>query len=90
MVFLGPCLCHKVILRLEVKSEFYSLAYASATAMPNLICICKLHHSSGKYQILNPLSKARDQTCVFMVTSQIHFCCAIMGTPGGDVNEMIK
>ena len=31
-------------------------------------------------RILNPLSKARDQTCKFMVTSWIRFHWAIMGT----------
>ena len=30
-------------------------------------------------RISDPLSKARDQTCNFMVTSQILFCCVIMG-----------
>ena len=30
--------------------------------------------SSWQCQILNPLSKARDQTCILMDTSQIHFC----------------
>ena len=30
-----------------------------------------LHHSSRQRQILNPLSKARDQTCNLMVPSQI-------------------
>ena len=48
-------------------------AYATATAMPYLSCICDLHHSSWQRHILNPLSKARDQTCVLMDTSQIHF-----------------
>ena len=40
-----------------------------------------LYHSSRQYQILNPLSEARDQTCNLMVTSQIRFHCATMGTP---------
>ena len=30
---------------------------------------------------LNPLSKARDRTCVLMDASQIGFCSATMGTP---------
>ena len=29
------------------------------------------------------LSKARDWTCIFMDTRQIHFCCATTGTPCG-------
>ena len=41
----------------------------------------RLHHSSRQCQILNPLSKARDQTFVLMDASQIHFCWATKGTP---------
>ena len=37
--------------------------------------------TSGQHRILNPLSKARDQNCVLMDTSQISFCWAAMGTP---------
>ena len=33
-----------------------------------------LHHNSLKCQVLNPLSKARDRTSVFMDASQICFC----------------
>ena len=45
--------------------------YAEATAMPGSSHSCNLHHSSPKGQILNPLSKARDQTPVFMGTSWV-------------------
>ena len=38
-------------------------------------------HSSWQRQVLNPLSKARDQTRNLMVTSQISFCCTTMETP---------
>ena len=41
----------------------------------------KLHHSSWQHQILNPLSKARDGTCVLMDASQIRFLWARMGIP---------
>ena len=34
--------------------------------------VCNLHHSSQQRQILNPLSKARDQTRNLMVPSWIH------------------
>ena len=44
--------------------------------------VCDLHRSSQQCQILNPQSKARDQTCNLMVPSQIRFCCAMTGTPG--------
>ena len=36
--------------------------YATATAMPDLSCICGLCHSFWQCWILNPLSEARDQT----------------------------
>ena len=38
--------------------------------------ICNLHCSSRQHWILNPLSRARDQTHILMEMSQIHFCCA--------------
>ena len=38
-----------------------------ATAMPDLIHVCNLHHSSRQRQILNLLSEARDQTHNLMV-----------------------
>ena len=43
-----------------------------ATALPDLSCICSLYHCSQQHQILNPLSKVRDQTCVLMDTSRVH------------------
>ena len=36
--------------------------------MPDLSRICDLHQSSQQRRILNPLSEARDQTCVLMDT----------------------
>ena len=47
--------------RLGVESELQLLAYATATATPDLSHICKLHWSSLQYWILNPLREARDQ-----------------------------
>jgi len=35
--------------------------------------ICDLYQRSGQHWILNPLSDARDQTCVLMDTSQVHY-----------------
>ena len=37
--------------------------------------------SSWQCQILNPLSEARDWTCILMDTSPIHFCWVMMGAP---------
>ena len=39
-------------------------AYATAMTILDPSCICDLHHN----WILNPLSEARDQTCIFMET----------------------
>ena len=46
--------------RLGVKLELQLLAYA--TAIQDLRHVCNLHHSLQQYRILDPLSKARDQT----------------------------
>ena len=45
--------------------------------------ICDLHHSSQQRWIPDPLSEARDQICILMDTSRIHFCCITMGTRAG-------
>ena len=49
--------------------------------MPDLSRVCDLHHSSQPHRIINPLSKARDQTRNLMVPSWIHFHCPTTGTP---------
>ena len=65
--------------RLEVKLELQLPAYTTvtATADPSRVC----NHSSQQCQILNPLSKARDQTHNLVVPSWIRFRCAMMDTP---------
>ena len=52
-----------------------------STAMQDPSHVCSLHHSSQKHQILNPLSKAREQARNLMVPSQIHFHCTTTGSP---------
>ena len=79
LVFLGPHPQYMEAPRLGVESELWTPAYA--TAMPDLSCICGLHHSSEQCWILNPLIEAKDQNCVLMNTSQIHFRWATMGIP---------
>ena len=66
---------------LGVSSELQLLAYTTATAVPDLSCICDLHHSSWQCWILNPLSEARDQTRNLIVPSRIRFRCTIAGPP---------
>ena len=80
-LFLGPHLWHMEVPRLGVKLELHLLAYATATAMPDLSGSCEIHHSSRQCQILNPLSEARDRTHILMDTSWVCFHWAIMGTP---------
>jgi len=57
--------------RLGVETELQLPAYATATAKRDLSYVCNLHHSSRQSQIPNPLSEARDQTCLLMDTSQV-------------------
>ena len=45
--------------------------YARATATRDLRCVCNPHHSSLQRRIVNPLSKARNQTHNLMVPSWI-------------------
>ena len=67
--------------RLGVQLEPQLLAYATATATPDLSHVCHPHHSSQQCRIPNPLSEARDQTHNLVVLSLIHFSCATMVTP---------
>ena len=48
-------------------------AYTTATATSNLSCVCNLYHSSWQCQIPDPLSEARDQTCILMDPTQVHY-----------------
>ena len=55
--------------RLRVKLEMQLSAYAAATATRDRSLVCNLHHGSQQHWILNPLSEARDPTCILMDTS---------------------
>ena len=59
--------------RLGTELELQRLAYATATAMCDPSRVFDLHHTSQQYRILNPLSKARDQTRILLDTSQVHY-----------------
>ena len=61
-------------LRLGVESELQLPTYTTATATQDLSHICDLHHSTRQCQIFNPLSEARDRTCVLMDTSWSRYC----------------
>ena len=58
--FLGLHPRYMEVPRLGGQSELPVLAYTTATAMPDLCCVCDLHHSSWQRWILNPLSEAKD------------------------------
>ena len=58
--------------RLEVEWKLQLPAYATATATWDSSHICDRHHSSWQHRTLNPLSGARDQTCVLMDPSLVH------------------
>ena len=75
--FLGPWAWHMEVPRLGVEP----LAYATATATPDPSLVCDLHHSSRQCQIPNPLSDARDRTCVLKDPNQVRFHWATTGTP---------
>ena len=62
---------HTGVPRLGVKLELLLLAYTTATAMPDPSHICDLHHSAQQCWILNPLSEARDGTCLPVDTSWV-------------------
>ena len=67
--------------RVGVELELQPPAYVTATVTPDLSRICDLHHSSQQGQLLNPLSKAGDGTCILVDTSQIRFHGAMKETP---------
>ena len=71
---------HMEVPRPGVESELHLLAMATAMTMQDPNHVCNLYHSSGKHWILNPLSKARDQTHILMDTTQVHYHCATTGT----------
>ena len=64
---------HMEVPRLEVDLELQLPAYTTATATSDLSRICNLYYSSQQRWILNPLSKARDQTLNLTVPRWINF-----------------
>ena len=57
--------------RLGVELELHLPAYAIATAMPDPSHFCGLRCSLQQYQILNPLSEAKDPALILMDTSRV-------------------
>ena len=69
--FSGPYLQHMEVPNLEVDSELWLLAYATATATQDPSHVCDLHHSPWQCQILNPLYEVRDQPHILMDPSGV-------------------
>ena len=61
---------------LRVELELQLPACVTGIAMWDLSRIGELHHSLWQLQILNPLSKARDQTHILMDISGVHYLWA--------------
>ena len=80
-VFLGPHPLHMEVPRLGVELELQLPPFAIAIATQNLSLICNLHHSSWQHRIINPLSEAKDRTCILMDTSQVVTTEPQQGTP---------
>ena len=70
---LGSHLWHMEIPRVGTESELQLPAYTTATAMLDPRLIWDPHHSSRQGWVLNPLSEARDQTCIRNDIRQIHY-----------------
>ena len=79
LLFLGPHLRYMEVPRLAGPIGAVASGLRQTTLDP--IHVCNLYHSSRQCWILNPLSKARDQTHNLTVPSLIYFCYATTGTP---------
>ena len=62
--FSWPHILHMEDPKIGVKSELQVQAYTTAMTTPDPSCICDLQHRLWQCQILNPLSKARDQNLI--------------------------
>ena len=72
-LYLGLYPQHIEVPRLRVELDLQLPAYTTATATQDLGHVCDLHHGSQQCQIFNPLSEARNLTCVLMDTSRVHY-----------------
>ena len=88
--FFGPHLGHTEVPRPEVKLELQLPAYTIATATSDPSCTCDLHHNSQQHQILNPLSEARNRTCILMDTRQVLHLLSHNGNSEGPFKGLRK
>ena len=68
LFFLQLHLQHMEVSRLEVEWEMQLQAYATTTATVDLRRICNLCCSLRQRWLLNPLSEAKDRTCILRET----------------------
>ena len=69
----------RLMSKVRLRSFFFSAFFRAAPAAYGIsqsrgrirAAAAGLHHSSRQHQILNPLSKARDRTCILMDPSQV-------------------
>ena len=69
--FLRLHLQHVEVPRLGIESKLQLLACTTATARRYRSHVCDLRHSSRQCWILNPVSEARDRTCILRDTSRV-------------------
>ena len=67
--------------RLGTELEQQLPSYTTATAMLDPTHVCNLYQSSGQCQMLNPVSKAGDQTHILRDTSWVLNPLSHTGTP---------
>ena len=78
LYFLGLHPWHMEVPRQGFELELWRLAYTTAT--PDLSCVCEPHHSVQQCWIFNPLSDARDWTCILTDTSWVLNCWVTVRT----------
>ena len=71
----------------QARSQIRATASCLYPSNPrDLSRVYALHHSSPQHGVLDPLSKARNRTRVFMDTSRVPFCSATVATPPAFLN----
>ena len=80
-LLLGPHMQHLEVPRLWVEQELHLLAYTKPQQhriLATSVTYTAVHSNAGLFV---PLSKAKDESCVLMDTSQVRYHSAMVGTP---------
>ena len=64
----------------KTRGQIGDIAAGHSHSNGDMSCVCKLHHSLQQHWIPDPLSKARDWTCVLIAASWAHYHWATMGS----------